>query len=137
MNLNNLCRLCSNNEIELISLFDLAWNELNLSQKINQCLQVQILETDNLPKSVCSKCFSQVLVIYNYYESVQKAQEILQNIIIEHETFNWPESEISLSSPCSSIIRSDSFTFDQLIDDDLKDHDLIKLEPTPGKTLFY
>ncbi|XP_044729259.1 zinc finger protein 124-like [Chrysoperla carnea] len=73
------CRLCANVK-PLIDLIDIKTpTDLNpsLEYKIYYCFQIQVVEDDKLPSTVCSKCYQKVDITYEFTEQVHKAQDLL------------------------------------------------------------
>lgn len=88
------CRLCAEYKLqaEIIHIKHTTAVELNLEYKIYHCLQLQFLETDSLPKSVCLSCCDRVGSSYEFTQLVQRAQETLRNNINEVENNRAPLS---------------------------------------------
>ncbi|XP_058120629.1 zinc finger protein 467-like [Anopheles ziemanni] len=56
-----LCRLCLGHEQELLDIFDVQHAHTDsLTDRINEFLQLKILQCDNLPKWICKQCLDKI-----------------------------------------------------------------------------
>ncbi|XP_044729589.1 zinc finger protein OZF-like [Chrysoperla carnea] len=91
------CRLCAEWKLanELINIKEEEAINLNLELKIQQCLNLNFVNTQ-LPNNVCLLCCDKVGSTYEFQELVKKAQQCLLNSIAEKKTnlkTKFPESE--------------------------------------------
>lgn len=97
------CRLCAEltSNDNLITIIDSVDCNQNLVYKIFECFHIQIQETDNLPKYICSECYKQVLTTYEFSEKIRRGQNILTNIFSQLDNksikLEWNESASNLN----------------------------------------
>lgn len=100
-----LCRLCaeSKSAADLLSITDEYWTKQDLDTKISRFFQIKISLDDRLPKCVCSKCCEKVIIISEFDEKVQQAQETLRSVLSDEEGGDYDcitvESLEALGSP--------------------------------------
>lgn len=82
MSLYAQCRLCADLKFtnELIHIKQDEAVQLNLEQKIQQCLNLHFNDT-RLPKNVCSLCCDKVTATYDFQELVKEAQQRLEDAV--------------------------------------------------------
>ncbi|KAM8704165.1 hypothetical protein ACLKA7_008718 [Drosophila subpalustris] len=79
INFLDLCRICTTSSEQKINIYSPDGRAKNLSQKIAECLPVQIDEKDRLPKVVCAQCVHQVEQMYEMRNISKNSQTILSN----------------------------------------------------------
>ncbi|XP_017849842.1 transcription factor Sp2 isoform X2 [Drosophila busckii] len=75
----DLCRICTACSEQRINIFSSDGRAKNLSQKIVDCLSIQIDEKDRLPKVICAQCIQQVEQIDEMRSISKNSQTILAN----------------------------------------------------------
>nr|CAH7761206.1 unnamed protein product [Callosobruchus chinensis] len=75
--MNGRCRLCAECSVNNMAIFE----NVDLCTKIFRLFQVKICARDDLPTSLCNKCYDMVEKVWSFNSQVQKAQEILKEIV--------------------------------------------------------
>ncbi|KAI4494473.1 hypothetical protein M0802_008965 [Mischocyttarus mexicanus] len=64
----NVCRLCSEEKIEMLPIFGIEGVRRKVVQKLRACLPVLVYKTDPLPKQICQFCAARLDDIYEFRE---------------------------------------------------------------------
>ncbi|XP_015186330.1 PREDICTED: zinc finger protein 528-like [Polistes dominula] len=64
----NVCRLCSEEKIEMLPIFGIEGVQRKVVQKLRACLPVLVYKTDPLPKQICQFCAARLDDIYEFRE---------------------------------------------------------------------
>lgn len=80
-----LCRLCANKtEVYLgINIFGHEGAIRQLNKKIDSCLPVQVLETDELPKMICDACLYKLELFIDFRERSVRTEKLLLELYKE------------------------------------------------------
>ncbi|XP_075235960.1 uncharacterized protein LOC142333045 [Lycorma delicatula] len=74
------CRLCALKKDRLVGIYDDEGHKLNIETKINKCLQIEIYQTDSLPKCVCLECCFKLDQFSIFMDSSVSAQATLHRL---------------------------------------------------------
>ncbi|KAG7202177.1 hypothetical protein KM043_015857 [Ampulex compressa] len=75
----NVCRLCSEEKNEMLSIFGNEGMQRKVAQKLRACLPVLVYKTDPLPKQICQFCAARLDDAYEFREyclSVYKSMHL-------------------------------------------------------------
>lgn len=75
----NVCRLCSEEKDEMLSIFGNEGVQRKVAQKLRACLPVLVYKTDPLPKQICQFCAARLDDVYEFREyclSVYKSMHL-------------------------------------------------------------
>ncbi|XP_043522322.1 zinc finger protein Xfin-like [Frieseomelitta varia] len=75
----NVCRLCSEEKNEMLSIFGNEGVQRKVAQKLRACLPVLVYKTDPLPKQICQFCAARLDDVYEFREyclSVYKSMHL-------------------------------------------------------------
>ncbi|XP_031841658.1 uncharacterized protein LOC116430976 isoform X2 [Nomia melanderi] len=64
----NVCRLCSEERNEMLSIFGNEGVQRKVAQKLRACLPVVVYKTDPLPKQICQFCAARLDDVYEFRE---------------------------------------------------------------------
>lgn len=99
------CRLCAECSAIQIPILE----DVEFCSKIFQLFQIRVCVGDVLPSSVCNECYSMVEKTWHFNDRIQKAQEILAELVQTVVMLPPPENtELETSSVASSILDNKS-----------------------------
>ncbi|EDV49130.1 mucin-5AC [Drosophila erecta] len=81
INYYELCRICTDSTDHKTNIYSPEGRAKNLSQKILECLSLQIDEKDRLPKVVCAQCVQLVEQIHGLRATCRNSQTMLNNCL--------------------------------------------------------
>ncbi|XP_036673756.3 transcription factor Sp2 [Drosophila suzukii] len=81
INFYDLCRICTDSSDHKTNIYSPEGRAKNLSNKILECLSLQIDEKDRLPKVVCAQCVQQVEQIHGLRATCRNSQTMLSNCL--------------------------------------------------------
>ncbi|XP_032577923.1 transcription factor Sp2 [Drosophila sechellia] len=81
INYYDLCRICTDSTDHKTNIYSPEGRAKNLSQKILECLSLQIDEKDRLPKVVCAQCVQLVEQIHGLRATCRNSQTMLNNCL--------------------------------------------------------
>ncbi|XP_055530928.1 GDNF-inducible zinc finger protein 1-like [Wyeomyia smithii] len=112
MDSNLVCRLCLYSNDNILSIFGDRQREAKLQEKLAQYLNLEVKESDILPKQICLKCFQTVESFHVFYQEVAQNQVvfaysnqpgmILINDQSSHTTYILREED-KINSPCLEL----------------------------------
>uniref|UniRef100_A0AAG5CTU5 ZAD domain-containing protein n=1 Tax=Anopheles atroparvus TaxID=41427 RepID=A0AAG5CTU5_ANOAO len=70
-----ICRLCSRPKRSVIFIFGVRGRQLDLLNKINSYLPIQVRQDDDLPKTICEACLAKILQHHQLIERIQQVQK--------------------------------------------------------------
>ncbi|KFB52574.1 AGAP001400-PA-like protein [Anopheles sinensis] len=70
-----ICRLCSKQKRSVVFIFGARGAQIDLVNKINNYLPIQINADDDLPKTICEPCLEKILQHHQMIERFQQAQK--------------------------------------------------------------
>ncbi|XP_045773688.1 gastrula zinc finger protein XlCGF57.1-like [Maniola jurtina] len=110
----HICRLCNEN-IGVISLFDVLDGETQLSAKVNYCAKVEVVEGDGLPANICVCCEENLASTYLFVRKCQETDLKLRSLQLtvkqECETIRI----VKVETVCDN--EDDSFPPDNIFED--------------------
>ncbi|XP_038208041.1 gastrula zinc finger protein XlCGF46.1-like [Zerene cesonia] len=77
------CRLCTEEKETTIMIFGAEAASMQLQNKLNKYLLIEIEQDDNLPKSICIKCCTQLQNVCEFIDLARDAQEKLLKLSME------------------------------------------------------
>ncbi|EDX12702.1 GD19092 [Drosophila simulans] len=82
INYYDLCRICTDSTDHKTNIYSPEGRAKNLSQKILECLSLQVIdEKDRLPKVVCAQCVQLVEQIHGLRATCRNSQTMLNNCL--------------------------------------------------------
>ncbi|XP_058169714.1 uncharacterized protein LOC131284872 [Anopheles ziemanni] len=95
-----ICRLCSKQKRSVVFIFGVRGTKLDLVNKINNYLPIQINADDDLPKTICEPCLEKILQHHQMIERLQQAQKrfLLMRNEETHQTTVAPRKDIPVVS---------------------------------------
>lgn len=83
-NMQKLCRICLEEALSLMSLFD---REFSLPEIIESFTTVSITLNDGLPQRICSDCFNGLNEAYDFKIKCEKADKRLREFMDQGNTY--------------------------------------------------
>lgn len=71
------CRLCAEVHDVTIVIFSPEGEAMHMQNKLNRYLQVEVSESDKLPKNICIPCCTKLQLVCEFIDTIHKAQDIL------------------------------------------------------------
>ncbi|XP_053683511.1 zinc finger protein 160-like [Sabethes cyaneus] len=93
MNFSIICRMCSEQNIKLKSIFSSDYVEQNLLNIITDILQLSVSANDELPSGICAQCASQLFDLQKTIQKFRRNEQILRDRILDHTIRNSEEVE--------------------------------------------
>ncbi|XP_067004016.2 zinc finger protein 585A [Anabrus simplex] len=134
----NLCRLCGEENEELVPIFGEQGAEMDLQEKIHSYLPILVAEEDLLPLSVCTLCISNLMNFHQFvntcYEANTKLISLLQSAGFTYEDEQNQNNEIQKEIPVTGYSKTvpegeGSFYVDTEIKDEPMDYEEVTLPP--------
>lgn len=101
--IQNCCRICLDVESRHVSIMD----DQTIILHIKSCLPVSIAPNDNLPKSICESCVSQLNEFYNFQLNARCSEDWLESSLQEKNK-RVTESKLHVQPLPDSEYNSDS-----------------------------
>ncbi|XP_014240138.1 gastrula zinc finger protein XlCGF26.1 isoform X2 [Cimex lectularius] len=97
-----LCRLCALEKDYLLCIYGEEGNRLCIEAKIKKCLNIELADRENLPKSICLECCTKLDAFDEFLDSTLSAQTTLNIIFPEKSKF---KNELPISTTNNVIER--------------------------------
>lgn len=101
VNFNDLCRLCSSAGTTTTNIFA----DECLPKKIEECLPIQLVQNDKLPKNICNQCKEYVQIFSDFRLSCSKAQKMLESCLNTSKLRNGGQVYIKDELPVKKILK--------------------------------
>ncbi|XP_045493817.1 zinc finger protein 182-like [Colias croceus] len=97
------CRLCAKEKETTIMIFGAEAASMQLQNKMNKYLLIEIERDDNLPKSICIECCRQLQNVCEFIDLARNAQETLLKLSME--LYDRTDEDISISQTNPDMTR--------------------------------
>ncbi|XP_021922421.1 zinc finger protein 184-like isoform X2 [Zootermopsis nevadensis] len=95
--LNQCCRICAQTTSALISIFGEEGLFRQLMSKLRYCLQIIVLENDDLPTAICWKCVSKLEVCFELMQEHLRGQYLFETQMARQQVpLDWKQTEVKM-----------------------------------------
>ncbi|CAG4959122.1 unnamed protein product [Colias eurytheme] len=117
---DDVCRFCwSKNSFNSLHS-ELSESEINISEKIKDCLEIDLSLTEN-PNKLCQLCFNKVVMFYDFKKFCQESDQRLREIINEEHSHSKIEIGIRVKEFAKEF--DDSKDFIENLTDSIEEND--------------
>nr|CAD7198623.1 unnamed protein product [Timema douglasi] len=85
-NLDKLCRICTGEQTECVSIFSEEGKKLYLEAKMKKYLSITVSSCDKLPKMVCLNCCKKLDSVHRFVSMAVKMQDKLKTLVELHSS---------------------------------------------------
>nr|CAD7416647.1 unnamed protein product [Timema poppensis] len=104
-NLDKLCRICTGEQTECVSIFSEEGKKLYLEAKMKKYLSITVSSCDKLPKMVCLNCCKKLDSVHRFVSMAVKMQDKLKTLVELHSSTDVKKEHSILHSILSKCCR--------------------------------
>lgn len=122
----DFCRICATLSNQVQNLYEIVHNGVVLGEMLKYCLKRPVNKADNLPKSICTNCTSNLITTYDFHSLCESSEQYFLKRLPSNRIYNESHSKYSnneVITPNESEFNNSSSNFDD-------NHDFDKIERT-------